>query len=362
MNPRERILAAILVVIVLVGGVGFGVWKVYLPMLKAKDKELNDLEAKIPIKQGDIAELKLKQDKLKYWQQISLPNPNDLAMAQREYDRWMDNLLGASGFQVGAMTIKPRKLEDPGKVTGPRGKKPAFTRLTFNVDGTGNLESLVRFLDSFYGTPLLHRIRSMAITKPQTLRQGQRQDELDIAMVVEALVLDGAETRAGLLPAKPPEPPKAAPTGPTEKAAEPPAKRDYADIYARNIFTGPVYDGRRQNPVEITRYYRLTTVWENHWSQKSEAYIRDLAGPTPTVETRMRASAGFDTFVIKDLNGKDVIKGKVVKIDMDNRDVLFTVDGKYYRIHVGESFESAMRKPIPDGEVKSLGLAVASTP
>jgi hypothetical protein len=191
------------------------------------------------------------------------------------------------------------------------------------------------------------------------VRQGQRQDELDISLVVEALVLDGAETRPGLMPAKPPEPPKPpVPEKPSDKAAPAPAKREYADIFNRNIFIGPFYD-RRQNPVEITRYYRLTTVWENHWSQKVEAYIRDLAGPTPTIETRIRASAGFDTFLIKDLEGKDIVKGRVVKIDVDNRDVLFTADGKFYRIHVGESFEAAMRRPIPEAEVKSLGLTAA---
>ena len=193
------------------------------------------------------------------------------------------------------------------------------------------------FLQSFYNTPVLHRIRTLTITKPTTLRQGQRQDELDISMVIEAVIVDGVKPRETLMPKEP------------LKAEYLTAKRNYNDILARNIFLGPntSSDPGRINPVEITKYNKLTTVVQNHWSGKVEAFFRDLAAPNPSLEVRLRPSAGFDEFAIKDGNGESIVKGKVIKIDVDNREVYFKVGDKYYRIHTGQSFEQAMRKASP---------------
>lgn len=352
MNPRERILAGALVCIVLVGAVGFGVWKVFLPMLQAKDREIGEIEASLPIKENEIETLKAKKLMLEDWRRRSLPvdAKNDAHAAWTQYDLYLDKLLTKSRFPVGGMVIKPKKLDDPTKTQGPRAKKPAFTRLTYNVDGQGSLASLVSFLEDFYNSALFHRIRMLEITKPSTLRPGMRNDDLDIKMVIEAFIVDGVKPRDKLEP----EGPK------PDQLAQP--KRNYSDILARNIFNGPSFGpGEYQptNPVEITRLHRLTTVFQNHWSGRVEAFFRDLAGADPAVETRLRATAGFDDFKIRDPRGDTVVSGKVVKIEVDDRSVVFKINDKYYRIHNGQSFDQAMRKPLTDSEVKKLNVAAA---
>ena len=52
------------------------------------------------------------------------------------------------------------------------------------------------------------------------------------------------------------------------------------------------------------------------------------------------------------------LSGKVVKIE--SRDLYFQVGTNYYVIHVGQNFAEALRRRLPESEVKSLGL-VAST-
>jgi hypothetical protein len=39
-------------------------------------------------------------------------------------------------------------------------------------------------------------------------------------------------------------------------------------------------------------------------------------------------------------------------VRIDDRDVVFRVDDKYYRIHLAQTVHEAMRKPIPESEAK----------
>ena len=74
MNLRERILAGALVGIVLVGGAGFGVWKVFLPMLQTKERERADLETRLKPKELEIDALKAKKAQLEDWRHAACPS------------------------------------------------------------------------------------------------------------------------------------------------------------------------------------------------------------------------------------------------------------------------------------------------
>jgi hypothetical protein len=149
MNPRERILAMMLVVVIIGAVGGLGVWKFYLPMLEARDNELADLDQRSIAKEKSVQDMIKKKSQFAKWLQISLPkdkDKDDVHMAWGEYNTYLSDLLQKSKFGPGAMSIKYSKPEAGG--TGGqalRGKKPVFTRLTYTIDGHGNLGQLVTF-------------------------------------------------------------------------------------------------------------------------------------------------------------------------------------------------------------------------
>src|SRR5262249_27327634 len=103
-------------------------------------------------------------------------------------------LMTQSGLS--SQKIVPQKPDTKSSPLLP-GKKPVYTRLTFNVDEAhGNLESIVRMLDQFYRSGMLHQIKKINIQRPLTRTNPfQAADDLDINLTIEALVLNGAEVR-----------------------------------------------------------------------------------------------------------------------------------------------------------------------
>lgn len=377
MNPRERILAIVLVTAIVVGGGVFGVGFVYLPKLNDKKQELNALQNRVSDKEATVFKMQQDQVTLDKLRQISLPpdpvekpqpgakqvataaaKPQELAAnkAQGDYQNFLTDLVAASKFAPGGFNVVPRKLEIAAGNQAARGKKPAFVKLSYTITGHGTLVNLVDFMHKFYEKPLLHQIKSVVIHVPETNRQDQNQrpDELDLTVEVEALVVDGAKPRDVLL----------AKDAPPAKVLSPDKERDYAKLTQKNIFfgnramdTGP----RSTPPAEITQYVRLTTIWENVTDHKLEAWFRDLAAANPDLEVRMRVEPGFDKFVIRDAKGDIMVEGFVARIDQPGREVIFRVGEKFYRVHMGESVLSSMRRELSESEVKTLGL-VKETP
>jgi hypothetical protein len=395
MSARERVLAILLGCFIIFGGSGFGIWKIYLPMLRARDAELAELEQRSGAREKQLAEMEAKKKQYEAWRKMSLPAGDELTRTWAAYEGFLNDLIKDSGHAPDALTIASQRPQEAPKAV--RGKKPAYIQLTYQVQGKTTLDLLVQFLEEFYKTPLLHHIKSMTIRRVEPLRVTQQtgadgadaqpgfgggpgggrgfgrggpgggfgggpggrgprggpggrgrggssatDNEVDVTLVIEALVLDSVKTRDTLIPKDVSTPERLA------------SGRNYKDIARKNIFLGPSADSKA-DPIEITRYVRLTSITEDLDAQKTEAFFRDLASPLG--ETRMRATTPFDQFKIKDPQGEDVIKGKVVRIT--DRDVIFQIDDKFYRLHVGESFEQAMKQAIPESEAKELGLAAA---
>src|SRR5207249_10935051 len=62
-------------------------------------------------------------------------------------------------------------------------KKPAYTRLTWDVTAKGDEYHLVDFLRHFYAQPLLHQIKSIEV-RPPSDNQSQQRRELDIILKI----------------------------------------------------------------------------------------------------------------------------------------------------------------------------------
>ena len=96
---------------------------------------------------------------------------------QVSYERFLFDLLRRSGFA--AIKVTPTPADRKG---GPilTGKTPAYTKLSFAVQGQSSLAGVVRMLQDFHRTPLLHEVRSM------TLKKGpSAKGDLDVNLTVE---------------------------------------------------------------------------------------------------------------------------------------------------------------------------------
>jgi hypothetical protein len=200
MNSRERLLSAVLIAVIVLGAGGFLGWQFVLTPLRKKSDSIRQLH-------DEIAQLEADKDRVLAeqfeYERVTKKQalPADVNLARFEYARFLEQLLRKSDFP--SPSITPREPDNKTAPTvGP--KRPAYTKLDFDVQVRGDLLSLVDFLYNFYRQPLLHQIRKIAVVKPSTSRNAPGGgQELDVTFTVEALVLDRSENRPTLLATPP---------------------------------------------------------------------------------------------------------------------------------------------------------------
>jgi hypothetical protein len=385
MNPRERILAVGLLVVVFVGGGAFLYLKVFLPELEDRRAGIEKLGKDIQERKDKIAQIQAQKVNLDKARHLSLPP--DVDLARREYENYLSNLLKESGFAPGSFRVIPEQPDVNSSPKLPGKKEPIYTSLPFSVQAHGDLASLVEALDHFYETSLLHRVKSLTIQRPltgsgppqqqQPQRPGmpgmpggqqQRAHDLDINFTVEALVLAGAPPRSTLLPninrlivaadamAALRHGPTGlglglwalGPTGLKGPRTRPQPNRLYASIAGKNIFYGMQNERRPGEDVEVTRYVYLTDI-STVDGTRTQAFLYDRWNNR---HQRLRATAGFDSFRIVD--GDEHVTAKVIRIN--DREVIFRVDEAYYMIHVGQSLGDALKKPLTAEQRQVFGV------
>lgn len=342
-TARERSLVIVLVVLLLVGGGGVLANVLFLQPLARKQEQLITLDKEILDKKLRIAQADVNRKKMQAWKVASLPPDVDgrSELAQREYERFLTELTRKSGARGGDFTvIPPRQLDTKGSPT-IAGKGVIYTKLPFTIQGHGTLPTVVKLLEGFHKAPLLHQIKNVNLQRPLTLNTQQGTNEIDVRLNIEALIITGTKPRETLLPEG-----KVAGNGNGNgpmfpiSLAEP--GREYLSIPEKNVFFGPTFRPERtQGPNwEVLRFVHLTTITTN--VSRTEAFLYDrYNGGRPT---RLRETAGFDTFKIRDSAGEELVVGKVIRID--DRDVIFEAEEKFYRLHIGQSLDEAMRKPM----------------
>lgn len=341
MNPRERTLAFILLAVIVLMGGGLLFYTFFWRPIQARDAALATLRKNIADKEKKVGDLEPKKAQIDHWRAVSLPG--DLHFAWGEYQKYLNDQLAESGFTPGAMNVKSREPAAAGG--GARNiKKPPFTLLSYEVSGSGKLQNLVRLLDRLYRAPLLHQIKSIDIKRADAPRPGQAPDELDFALKIEAVIVEGAPKRTTLLPKE---------NVPEVKVLAR-AKDRYDAIAGKNIFLPPApeADFSSVKTIEVTRYVHLADITRN--DTRVEAFLYDRYNNR---KTRLRAESGFNKFRVADNHDETMVRGQVVRIE--ERDLIFKADEKFYRLHMEETIQEAMRKPLTDAELKDMKLVAA---
>jgi hypothetical protein len=378
MTVRERFLAIVVLGFIVLAGAGLMISQFIWSPIRNRNHRISEIKSEIEERRDKIAQIQALKPKFEGWRQISLPA--DLGFARLEYEKHLRELLLHSGFEGNSTTVIPSRGADPkSNPTLPGKKEPIYTRMNFTVAADGELADLVDFLERFYRTPLLHEIKRLDIRRPLTALidtgpQRQNANILHIEMNVEALVLAGADKRKQLLPAVDwnlagvdvltslcSSPTGLimllsgiGPTGPLGPPILAAPVRQYGSIAAKDIFFGPTVVEQVAEKVDATEHVYLTDI--THTGTKAEAFLYDRYNNS---KTRLRASAGFDAFRIRDSKGETLVQGKVVRIE--DRDLIFRSGEKYYSIHVGESLLETLKHPLDASQLKELGLNSGSS-
>jgi hypothetical protein len=255
MTTRERNLSVAVSAVLGVAAVGFlGYWLVLGPWLE-KNRQIKQKQTEIAQLQEDIDDIVLLKRKFEGARQQSLPvDPiQGVGESRQKYTDLLEHMCRRADLT--GLKITPG---EPDSKTAPQiaSKKPAYTKLIWDLSAKGDEYHVIDFLRLFYSQPLLHSIKTMTIQRPSDNRQRSSR-ELDVSIKIEALVLDNAPTRPTLLPvvreiallsgaasytgynSVAVETGRGAPVPPAGVLADNPP-REYLAIAGKNIFFGPL--------------------------------------------------------------------------------------------------------------------------
>lgn len=361
MKQREKTMALVLIGLMTLVFAALIYFQYYARTMSSLDRNLAKIDDDELRERNNWFDLQEKLPRLEQARKLSLPL--DLEFSKREYALKLEDLLRKSEFYATTPpTISPKPQENVSNLAAA--KRPPYTKLTYDIRASGELSNLIEFLDRFYRTPLLHRIKSLTITRPLT---GQRGSDLDITMVIEALILEGAEKRTTLLPElSGKDIPKVSAREPTQ----------YAMIAGNNIFFGPyekpapvstVPQAPPRNPAFLSEI-RLNAIYHDENGTRAEMYdeyhqyqyiMRKRADGSYRADSyymlkdrRKPLSIGERILEIQDEHGEIYHKFNIVRIDIG--DVFLEENDKLYRLHIGEMLAS--RQKLTDEEIKKYGL------
>ncbi len=395
MNPRERILAIVVLGVLGVVLGGFLFHGFFWSPLQKNDETIVSLKDQIAKKKERIAEIQAELPTYERWRALTLPSKLDVA--NLEYDKWLNDKVGKARFVGASVLPKPIDMKSGITATGAAAAKapPVYAKMAFSVTGRATMANLVQFLESFYNAGLLHQIRTISIQRPLTTVAQQQRNELDVTISIEALSLTGADQRKTLLPVIDPRmlaiatiaSMRQAPVG-LAMAADAlgprgdlgpgklaPTDREYSLMAKKDIFfgrQGPIVDPN--GFVEATRYYRLTDIIEAEEPTATgvkkvrQANIVDLYNANRKIRLEVGKASGYSDFAIREEDYTSILfKGKVVKIN--DLDIIFQILDKesqpikdsYYRLKVGGTMYDALKHTLTKEEATREGLVMSTT-
>lgn len=372
-SPRERWLAGLAVM--LIGITAFGVFYLlyYDRSLQSLDNRERNLLANIDRDKARLEEIEKAMSSLKLARKMSLPA--DPATARLLYGQELESMLAASRFPRNKTTVNPKTENRAPSVAGPGAKKdkPPFLRQVVDIQATGDLTMLVEFLDRFYRMPLLHRIRSLTISKPETATRDSMPGELNIVMSIEGLIVDGAENRKTLLPEG---------LSDSEKPRRLARSSDqYAAIAGNNVFYGPPpkpsepeednnavaaprpdFDILPETWLTMIQHDEkgvMATIWDS--ANEYEYVIRRRYDGSFKVDkyyflkgARKRMEIGEEKLTFKD--GNDYVHRAFKVVRIDAADVYLADGERIYQLHIGWRLNQI--QPLTKEQIQSLGLEI----
>jgi len=374
MTKREKVMATtLLATMAVLGGAVFFHLFVIQPIsevraeLESERTELTKEQENLAKEESRIKTILRVNPRLTQWKELSLPPKNPKLKPQfgvsleeqkktrfRElgvdYYTYLEGVLRKSGFPSESISITPRSVNRR-TTSNLQSKEVLFEPLVFGVQARGPYDAVVAMLKTFHTTPLLHQIRTFTVAVSPNRSTTQAKGLLDLTMTVEALVVNGGQEREKLLPEKLPYAPRV--------LAEP--GRSYDLMAKRNMFTGIAPAAAKSTTAakstepksDVLRFVKLTMLFFNPDRRRWEATLYDQAKGTKETKLNERI---LNEFTINDSAGLEVLKAKVVKIDEEQ--LIFESEGRYYRLRCGDFIYPAIREPVPEKELKSLGVAM----
>ncbi|MFW6170950.1 MAG: hypothetical protein ACODAD_10710, partial [Planctomycetota bacterium] len=179
MTRREKTLAAVVAILVLFTGLGYGARKVAAVLTTRSDRilELNEeIDGKQLARHRGVVARRL----LGEYDDRSLPG--DKQLANSRYRAWLHEWCGTAN--IGRANVK--------YVSHQRvalGTDHVHDKHTFSVNCEADLNQLVELLHEFYSKDYLHRIKSCKVSA------AGKEERLAVSILIEALALPGVPDR-----------------------------------------------------------------------------------------------------------------------------------------------------------------------
>ena len=209
MNSRERTLVLLLgSMLAIAAGAGFYFLGMapYFEKKKALDEAI-DAAGK---KQEELDGVLNFNKKLKPLQQQSLPKDAD--SANRDYNLMLMKMLRDSGARGHTVNFNEAQSKNPigiPLIDSTKKQSYAYRKLIYTIKiPKTDLPTLTEFLRRYYGIPLLHQITKLEIKRTNVdLASDSRgikdRTDLEVTVITEALLVDGAPERKSVVPVSP---------------------------------------------------------------------------------------------------------------------------------------------------------------
>ncbi len=206
MTPRDRSLAALLGGVLVLAVAGFlGYFLLYAP-LQTKTAQADALAGEVAEQEAKL--LKVRQELPRYQLAVKRSLPANVDQSRQEYDAVVTQLMRDAKVPRTSLTVKPKAVE--GKAAPELSpKRPAYTRVGLEVTlSKVSLATVIDVLKRYYQLNLLQQITKFSVKKSDQAKDAATprgslvadRADLDVTLVTEAIVLDGAEARRSLLP------------------------------------------------------------------------------------------------------------------------------------------------------------------
>lgn len=378
MTPREKTLALVLGCLMIFGVGGGGFYYGFYSPIAALSSQVESLETEVERLEGDlekengkVASILKLHPRLQNWRKLSLPVAEKsgadsqnahLASVRMDFSTLLRDLLTNSGFKPSNTVVSVGRsftTQTIPKLDFKEGKKDAYKPISFEISTQGRLEDLGVFLEMLHRVPLLHHVPSMKI---ENAKKAQTKSDLKMQITVEGLMVPGALKNNPFVPDKLAKEAKSSLSEQMVLAKDP---RDYSVLASANPFFPPdpppappsppppppsVVRGPEEDREEVLSGVKLTTISGD--GRRWEAYVYDQNRGGR--ETKLRTSAAWADFTIKDKYDNSMLKAKLLHIDPAY--IVFQADGELYLMRCGETFFPVVNTPMEKEELKQLGL------
>ncbi len=206
MTPRDRSIAVLLGGVLILAVAGFvGYFLVYAP-LQSKSAQADALAGEVAEQEAKL--LKVRKELPRYQLAVKRSLPANVDQSRQEYDAVVTQLMRDAKVPRTSLTVKPKAVE--GKAAPELApKRPAYARVGLEVTlSKVSLATVIDVLKRYYQLNLLQQITKFSVKKSDQAKDAAPargslvadRADLDVTLVTEAIILDGAESRRSLLP------------------------------------------------------------------------------------------------------------------------------------------------------------------